>query len=349
MKISLEQNRKRLLENKRKLNEGTSNFWSMDRFPLLVFDDYETISDQIVDELKNEHEEFKDMEYWEIQETPEYEEAWDKVKVCVLDESEVDELENDIKEFNRNINYDDRYDDYEDTEVKVEVKPGYYQAAQIYVNDENYLQDWQIEEINKFLKELKEKYHLTTLSVAYRFSNGETGYDIVKEAYDDEVDKTGWHKSGIKGVFNRDTTIAGFISKNMERLKSMFEDDSVSMDDMISVFQEWYDETSPRMSDKEKQATKKYLLDLPRRNKNKFEVFTSIMNVYLAGGGLGMGSGRKVYREATKKVNPALKYREDVEQEEPTSEEETDDSQEDGHFEEVDEELWEEFKKFKKI
>jgi len=87
MKLSLEQNRKRLQENKKRLNEGTSNFWSMDNFPLLVFDNYEDVSDQIIDELKNEHEEFKDMEYWEIQDTPEYEEAWDKVKVCALDES----------------------------------------------------------------------------------------------------------------------------------------------------------------------------------------------------------------------------------------------------------------------
>ena len=50
--------------------------------------------------------------------------------------------------------------------------------------DFNYLcLKYSLEKVNKFFKEMKEKYHLTELGVSYQFSNGETGYHKIIENY----------------------------------------------------------------------------------------------------------------------------------------------------------------------
>ena len=180
MRIVVKPNKKRIRENnnRKKLTEGTSNFWSMDKFPLLIFGYYPDVEEEV---YRNAEKSLPDDFDGEISETEEYKNEWDKINYCVLDEEEVRELKSDLDDFNYKMYYDDRYDTYEDEEVKLEIKPGYYEANQIYVPDEKYLSDWQIDEINKFLKEIKNKYGLTALEVSYRFSNGETGYNIVKE------------------------------------------------------------------------------------------------------------------------------------------------------------------------
>ena len=185
--ITLEENYKRLKEEKakargKKLVENAPNFFDMKNFPLLAFEAYEDMEQRVFETAKQNIENSGRMSYEEIVDSPEYDKAWDMVKICVLDTDEVNELEKDISDFNYDMERDDRYDPYEDTEVKVVIEPGYHSGAQIYVEDEEYLLPWQIEEINNFLETIKEKYHLSKLGVAYRFSNGETGYDVINEA-----------------------------------------------------------------------------------------------------------------------------------------------------------------------
>lgn len=163
---------------RQKLTEGTSNFWTMRGLPLLIFDDYDYIYDRVYDMTKEEIED-EDSEEWEKK----FEENWDKYfDYCALDESEQDELKADIKKFNDDCRYNDDIDTYEYDVPEVEIKPGYYEAAQLYCNT-MYLSEDSLEKVSKFFKEMKEKYHLTELGVSYQFSNGETGYHKVTENY----------------------------------------------------------------------------------------------------------------------------------------------------------------------
>lgn len=170
----------------KKLTEGTSNFWSMENFPLLVFGDYEDVYDRVYDMTK---EQLGDEFDGEVEDTKEFEDNWKMYyDYCVLDEEERGELEDQLTDFVWKINNDDRHDPYEEANVNIKIKPGYYEASQIYVDDEKYLSDWQIEEINKFLNELKDEYGLSQFDVSYRASNGETGYHKVEgllESYED--------------------------------------------------------------------------------------------------------------------------------------------------------------------
>lgn len=165
---------------KQKLTEGTSNFWTMDKFPLLVFEDYDVAYDDIYDITASE---LGDDFEGDVVETPEFEQNFGKYyDYCLLDESEVEELKRIIKEFNWEMNRDEKHDPYEEADVSIVVKPGYYQAAQIFVEDEEHLSDWQVEEIDKFLKEIKREFGLTELGVSWRASNGETGYHKIDES-----------------------------------------------------------------------------------------------------------------------------------------------------------------------
>ena len=169
------------------LCEGTSNFWSMDKLPLLIFEDYDYVFDRVYDMTKEEIQdkiESGEVDEYEISDTPEFEKIWNKYfDYCVLTEYEQDDLQSDVNDFNYDCAHSDDYDPYEDEEVKVEVKPGYYEAAQLYCNTK-YLNEKQIESVKKFFAEMKQKYGLTELGVSYRFSNGETGYHKVNESID---------------------------------------------------------------------------------------------------------------------------------------------------------------------
>lgn len=128
------------------MNEGTSNFKSMDMLPLLVF--------KTLDEITEEDD---------------YDES------AVLDEQEVRDLESDVDDFNYDMKMSDVDEDGEYSVPKVEIKPGYYEGAQLYCDTDG-LSNQGVEEVVKFFNKMKNKYSLTELTVAYRFSNGETGY-----------------------------------------------------------------------------------------------------------------------------------------------------------------------------
>lgn len=198
------------LKEGKTLTEGASNFWSMDYFPLLVFGDYESAYEyadqQARDEIESDYDNMTDEEIEAYEDDafndPRYEtlldNAFDKYfDYCLLDEEEVDSLKDDIDSFNSSMK--DKYyygdemsgvnsldgEEWDGVYPSVEIKPGYYEAEQLYVNVEpkhDVIQNYkffiqeQVDEVNKFLEEMKKKYRLTDLDVAWHASNGETGY-----------------------------------------------------------------------------------------------------------------------------------------------------------------------------
>ena len=138
------------LKRPKKLVENAPNFSSMRKLPLLVF--YEEV---------------------------ELDDDFDGDGVCVLSSEDIEDLEKDIEQFNDECENSEDYDPWEDTEVKVKLKPGYFEAAQLYCDDTE-LTDKQLSKVAKFFDEMQRKYGLTRLTKAYQFSNGEAGYNIVK-------------------------------------------------------------------------------------------------------------------------------------------------------------------------
>lgn len=224
-------------KGKKKLTEGTSNFWSNDNFPLLVFGDYDEIYDQVYDMTK---EQLGDDFDGEVDDTTEFEQNWDTYfDYASLDEDEYDRLKQRISDFNHDMNADDRHDVYEEADVNVEIKPGYYEAYQIYVDDEKYLSDWQIEEINKFLEELKSEFGLSQFGVSYQFSNGETGYTKVNEGALTE------DKMKYLYTFTDETSIPAYDEEDAmakyDRLWKGREGTTRSWEEIDKVAQELYD------------------------------------------------------------------------------------------------------------
>lgn len=176
---------KKAVKETKKLEEGTSNFRSLDHLPLLVFftdDEVYDMMDYDLGDIEDDDERYKkEQEYF------------DNFKWCILYEEDLEKLIDDIRDFNYDttqIAYD--LQDEEETaqegytleDIEVELKPGYYQGAQIDVKWEKSLQD--ISEAQRkrfvdFFKEIKNKYGLSELGVSYRFSNGETGYYRIEE------------------------------------------------------------------------------------------------------------------------------------------------------------------------
>ena len=186
-----------------KLEEGTSNFYDHDYLPLLVF----LTLDELEDIMRNDSEfPYED----DFENEDDYYSAIDTFRdtyydrhykgVCVLDEEQVDDLKFDLDTFNRDtkeIAYEldvneDGYQEYGDNinleDIMLTIEPGYYEGAQIkcdYEKSFDYLTEdvkkEQLERFNNFLNQMQKKYGLTKLSVAYRMSNGETGYNIQEE------------------------------------------------------------------------------------------------------------------------------------------------------------------------
>lgn len=198
VKESLSPKHRRKVRESKSLKEGTSNFWSMDKFPLLVFMDYDLVYDKAFDDTVKELG-YPDIEMdEEITDTPEFEKNFEieSQGVATLAEWDLGELEEVIGDFNdklKNEYYENHAEDWDgDDDARVELKDGYYEGCQIYVPNERYLADWQADMINDFLKTLKEKYGLTELGVSYRASNGETGYHKIGEG------KTTERRKGLK-------------------------------------------------------------------------------------------------------------------------------------------------------
>lgn len=176
---------KKAVKETKKLEEGTSNFSSLDHLPLLTF----FTDDEVYDMMEYDLEYIEDDDERYKKER----EYFDNFKWCILNEYDLEKLRDDIHDFNYDttqIAYD--LQDEEETaqegytleDIEVEIKPGYYQGAQIDVKWEKSLQD--ISEAQRkrfvdFFKEIKNKYGLSELGVSYRFSNGETGYYKIEE------------------------------------------------------------------------------------------------------------------------------------------------------------------------
>ena len=170
MKESMQKMIAEKLANKKPLQEGTSNFKSTGKYPLLVFD---------VMDYDNDPNE----------------------SVAILDENEFESLKSDVEEFNDKLQEKeseyyykavklDREGKHDEAErwhdesaymedAKVEILDGYYECGQLYADD--YYLDEMTPEDKKFVLDwwanIKKTYGLTELKVAYRFSNGETGYE----------------------------------------------------------------------------------------------------------------------------------------------------------------------------
>lgn len=152
------------LKRPKKLVENAPNFSSMKKLPLLVF--YEEV------ELNDD---------------------FDGDGVCVLSSEDIEDLEKDIEQFNDECENSEDYDPWEDPEVKVELKPGYFEAVQLYCDDTE-LTDKQLSKVAKFFDEMQRKYGLTRLTKAYQFSNGEAGYNIVKSESEEEKKQEGFEQ-----------------------------------------------------------------------------------------------------------------------------------------------------------
>lgn len=165
--------------SKKSLNEGASNFWSMEQLPLLMFGSYEEQEDdcfsQAVDELTKE---FGEDGFDTDQAEQRAEEIVDKeYDFCLLSEDEIDSLRDDIDSFVESFNKST--DPYDEEDIEIEIKNGYYQHYQLYCDDD-WLTDRQVKGVKGFFEDMKHKYALTELGVSYRFSNGETGYRKVE-------------------------------------------------------------------------------------------------------------------------------------------------------------------------
>lgn len=183
-----------------KLEEGTSNFYDQNYIPLLVF-----ITDEELENAMEYDSEYPDPDDYYDDETgytsDEYYDAIDKFRdtyynnyykgICVLNEYDIDQLKTDLIKFNKetkNFDYADGEDTWTLEDIELDIEPGYYEGAQIECKNEknfDYLSDKvkeeQLNRFNAFLDEMQKKYGLTKLSVAYRMSNGETGYNIQEE------------------------------------------------------------------------------------------------------------------------------------------------------------------------
>lgn len=212
------------------LDEGTSNFGrGPENFPLLVFYTYdEFLYNMTHDSDYPQEEQFEDEEGnvdWDKFEDAknEFEQRYDEENdICVLDEDAQERLDDKLYDFNEeskkmawDADYKDGEQQYGDNlnleDVKLSIKPGYYSAAYIDVEHEDYLDDLeddfkaqQMERFTNFFKELKSEFGLTQLSAGPMASNGERGYSIVKDESLEESEKPlDRDAKSLKSLYNK--------------------------------------------------------------------------------------------------------------------------------------------------
>ena len=207
-----------------RLDEGTSNFGTgPDNFPLLVFYTIDEFYDMMrydpdcpqeedfEKEDENGHYYIDDEAYEDARE--EFEQKyWDENNICVLDEDQQERLEDALYDFNNETQRiaENRYaeentDDYYDLkDVKLNIEPGYYSAAYIDVEHEDYLEDLsdgfreeQYKRFEDFFKKIKEELGLTHLSAGPAASDGTRGYSIVKEDKEEPLEEKKKKDKGI--------------------------------------------------------------------------------------------------------------------------------------------------------
>lgn len=232
------------------LLEGTSNFGSLDNFPLLVYIPYDEFYDSLeyVDGYPKMEDYDNEDDYYEAQEKF-VDEYYDKhyKGVALLTDEDVANLESDIEDFNRqtkDIAYD--LDNYDLEDIQLKLEPGYYEGVQVdceYEKSFNYLdekvKEEQLARFKKFFDDIKNKYGLTSLSVAYRFSNGETGYTVneaLKEDYTWHSIDLGTEKAEKLKQFLRDNEIYFEPSSNGDLVHFEIKIDSDDVKDMINKY-----------------------------------------------------------------------------------------------------------------
>lgn len=249
------------IKEEKKLDEGTPNFGHLDYFPLLVFytmDEFYYMMDHDPDCPHEEDFEKEDERGHYYIDDEAYENArdefeqkyWDENKVCVLDEDEQERLENMLYDFNKeseNMAYDaDVNEDGEQEygpnlsleDVKLGIEPGYYSAAYIDVEHENYLDDLeddfkeqQMLRFNAFFDQLRKEFGLTKLGVAWGpASNGETGYKILNDSLKE-------NKEDVKEDAHQDDLgLPREVKIDLNDLPWVYFEDEDELDDIISDY-----------------------------------------------------------------------------------------------------------------
>ena len=192
----------------KRLHENTSNFHEDDRFPLLVWYEYDSLVNEAQDELKDDWDAEWEKKHGDgVQSEKDTDDALDYINdhmdaklkemadgVSIIDESEEASLRNDIDEFVHKVKREPSEDDSEldigdEYDFSISVRPGYFDGNQIATDISPELPKRQVEETVAFLNDMKKKYRLTQLKTAYAFSNGETGYSKVDEGLGDFTEK----------------------------------------------------------------------------------------------------------------------------------------------------------------
>lgn len=112
----------------------------------------------------------------------------------VLDDFELSDLQSFIKKVNETISSKgeklyycsmrscDQREGYTLMNIKIFIEPGNYEGAQLAVNDEyKYLNKTNRKLVKDCLVKIAKEFRLWAYDLAYRFSNGETGFTKVRE------------------------------------------------------------------------------------------------------------------------------------------------------------------------
>lgn len=160
---------------------ATSNFYYYNNLPNLYFKTFDELSDTSFYAGLDETEEQK---------------YFDNVykRYRILDEIEYAELQDYIEEMNdiiKNKSYSyvsNRQASYEQSDllnnIAITIEPGHYEGAQIYLNnycDYSYLNKTNQKLIKSLFIKIAKKFHLYSYDLAYRFSNGETAFNLIKK------------------------------------------------------------------------------------------------------------------------------------------------------------------------
>lgn len=183
---------------KNRLLDGTINFKNLKYLPTLVFAILEEYDDEFFD-------------------------TWD---YAILDEVSYNFLKNDIDNFNdkiMDIAYNvDNTDYYTLKELQVEIKSGYYDGYQLWVNDKNfdYIEDPKTKEevlklFKDFFKQVKQEYNLTSIRGGWVATILDNRYDI-----EDSIK----FKKFIKEVINNIKEIINLFIKDTGFINSFYPD-----------------------------------------------------------------------------------------------------------------------------
>lgn len=193
-------------EKRESLNEGAPNFGKTDGFPLYVGVDYSEVIATLEDVYYNQSNTPLEADFDQDDFDEFIDNSLAKMDIAVLDDDTISELEYSLGEINSDIKEkaEDVIDELENKEgsltkeedekledayvlkdTEVSLKSGRYSGFYIGVSSSfKYLSKENKEFIIFKVKEIAKKFGLTEVEVAYSFSNGETGYNIVENKID---------------------------------------------------------------------------------------------------------------------------------------------------------------------